>query len=316
MPFSRTLLATLCAVAALPAADRRIALTIDDLPVAQSGPEACEPETLMPLTKRLLSYFAAEKAPLTAFVITSQCPNITDEQRRAALQLWLDAGVELGNHTHSHRNLSKTPLAEYEQDILRADSLLREWTGKPVRWFRWPMLHAGATAEDKEGLEKFLKDHRYGEGKVTFDNADWLFAYVYANARREGDHDLERRVREAYVPYMEEVLAFFEKKSTELFGREIPQVLLMHSNLLNSELGADLLKMLRARGYEFISLEEALQDPAYKEPNNYAAANGISWLHRWAQSRGQKIEWEPEPPKWVTEAYDRASVRAAGASLR
>lgn len=307
---SRILLAGLLAVCASSAADRRIALTIDDLPMAQSGREACEPERLTQLTKQLLAIFGAEKAPLTAFVITSQCPNLTEEQRAAAVDMWRQAGVEIGNHTHSHRSLSRTPIAEYEQDILKADALLRKWSGgKPVRFFRWPMLHVGATPEDKERLEKFLAERHYREAPVTFDNSDWLFANVYADAGRKGDKQLEQRVREAYVPYMESVLAFFERRSVELLGREIPQILLMHANLINSELGGELLAMLRKRGYAFISLEEALEDPAYAAPNTYVAANGISWLHRWTLTEGGEIQWAPDVPQWVTEAYEERTKR-------
>ena len=295
--------------AMMPAQQRRIALTIDDLPVAQSGPEACGPARLMPLTKKLLAFFAAEEAPLTAFVITSQCPGLTDEQRRAALDLWLSAGVELGNHTHSHRSLSKTPIEEYERDVLKADKLLREWTGKPVRWFRWPMLHAGATVEVKERLEKFLPANGYREAPVTCDNSDWIFANVFADARRRGDEALAKRVREAYVPYMEATLEHFERLSRELLGREIPQVLLMHANLLNSEASGDLLGMLRGRGYDFVTLEEALEDSAYSAPNTYVATNGVSWLHRWTATSGGKIDWEPDPPKWLMDAYDAIAAR-------
>ncbi|MCB1022277.1 MAG: polysaccharide deacetylase family protein [Bryobacterales bacterium] len=308
--FFRLLLAVcMAASVALAQPERRIAMTIDDLPMAQSGAEACEPQNLMPATKRLLAHFAEAQAPLTAFVITSQCPDLTVEQKLAALELWRKAGVELGNHTHSHKSLSRTPIAEYEQDILKADALLQEWTGEPVRFFRWPMLHAGATPEDKQRLEAFLADHHFREAPVTFDNSDWMFANLYAHARRTGDADLEKRVRDAYVPYMESVLAFFEQSSNDLFGREIPQILLMHSNMLNADAAGDLLAMLRKRGYRFISLDEALEDPAYREPNSYVAANGISWLHRWHVTRGGKIEWEPDVPKWVQEAFEAMSKK-------
>jgi hypothetical protein len=194
--------------------------------------------------------------------------------------------------------------------LLEADSRLRKWNGgEPVRFFRWPMLHAGATAEDKDRLETFLANHDYREAPVTFDNSDWLFANVYAHARRTGNKDLEQRVRDAYAPYMESVLAHFERRSVDLFGREIPQILLMHANLLNAELGSELLAMLRKRGYRFISLETALEDPAYAEPNTYAAANGISWLHRWTVTKGGEIQWEPDAPKWVMEAYEEMTKR-------
>ncbi len=300
----RRLLTTLLFALCAGAADRRIALTIDDLPIAQSGSEACEPGRMMELTEQLLSVFRAEQAPLTAFVITSQCPSLTEEQRRAAIDRWRQAGVEIGNHTHSHQSLSRTPVGHYEKDIMKADALLRRWAGgEPVRFFRWPLLHTGTTPEIKQRLEAFLVRHGYRTAPVTFDNSDWIFAGLFARARRRGDHELADKLRKAYVPYMESVLAFFERRSVELLDREIPQILLMHANLLNAEAGGELLSMLRERGYAFISLEEALADPAYSAPDSYVAANGISWLHRWTVTQGGEIEWEPEVPDWVLQLY-------------
>ena len=59
----------------------------------------------------------------------------------------------------------------------------------------------------------------------------------------------------------------------------------------------------RMRGYRFVTLEEALADPIYAHADTYTRANGISWLHRWTSTGGRPIRWEPEPPKWITDAY-------------
>ena len=50
---------------------------------------------------------------------------------------------------------------------------------------------------------------------MTLDNSDWLFAAVYGNALQRGDAATARRVREAYIPYMESIFAFFEPRSSE-----------------------------------------------------------------------------------------------------
>lgn len=49
-------------------------------------------------------------------------------------------------------------------------------------------------------------------------------------------------------------------------------------------------------------LQEALADPIYGHADTYVRANGISWLHRWRQTDGRAIRWEPEPLGWIVAA--------------
>ncbi|MDP3583303.1 MAG: polysaccharide deacetylase, partial [Ignavibacteria bacterium] len=56
--------------------------------------------------------------------------------------------------------------------------------------------------------------------------------------------------------------------------------------------------------YEFVTLEEALKDEAYKSPDTFIKNNGISWIHRWAITQGKKKDLfgnEPEASKWVSD---------------
>ena len=58
--------------------------------------------------------------------------------------------------------------------------------------------------------------------------------------------------------------------------------------------------MLQARGYTFVSLDEALADPAYALADGYVGPRGLSWVHRWALGKGMKIEGEePREPAWL-----------------
>jgi hypothetical protein len=63
---------------------------------------------------------------------------------------------------------------------------------------------------------------------------------------------------------MEAVVASFEAASVALAGSEFPQVLLLHADWLNSDLMPELLAMFRRRGYEFVTLDSALADDAYR----------------------------------------------------
>jgi peptidoglycan-N-acetylglucosamine deacetylase len=281
-------------------ANREVAITIDDLPFAQSGPQACDYEQLRLLTDRLLTPIRGRRVPVTAFVIGGNCPKLTPEQRQSILGLWTGAGAELGNHTFSHQGLNTMPIAEYEKDILKADALLKSLSGgRPIRYFRSPMLQAGPDTATKQRLESFLAEHGYQQAPVTFDNSDWMFANVLQ------DPAMAERVRKEYVPYMESVISFFEKRSVQVVGREFPQVLLMHANTLNAELLPALLDMLQRRGYRFVSLEHALKDDAYRLPNSYAGKGGFSWIHRWSMTKGMPGSGEPDEPVWLREAYEQ-----------
>lgn len=74
--------------------------------------------------------------------------------------------------------------------------------------------------------------------------------------------------------------------------------MLIHANELNADLMPELLAMFRRRGYDFVTLGEALANEAYALPEEYVGPNGFSWIHRWSRTRGLPGKGEPEPPAW------------------
>lgn len=282
----------LCGAAA--DAGREVAITIDDLPRGgdQGGRTFVD---IRAMTERLLAPFREQKIPLTAFVTPGRT-EMTPSELRRILDLWLDAGAELGNHTWLHADLNRVPVAEYEDSILKADAALRpivEARGQRLEFFRYPMLHAGPTGEIKHAIQEFLAAHHYRNAPVTFDNSDYLFAAAYMRP------ELSARVTREYLPYLESVVAFFERRSVEVAGREFPQIMLLHANELNSRMMPEILAMFRRRGYQFVSLSHALQDDAYRLPENYAGPGGFSWIHRWSMTEGIPNQGEPDEPEWV-----------------
>lgn len=111
------------------------------------------------------------------------------------------------------------------------------------------------------------------------------------------------RVKREYMRYVESVVSFFERRSVEVVGREVPQILLIHASQLNADLMPELLAMFRRRGYTFVSLDKALKDEAYRLPEEYAGRGGFSWIHRWSKTKGMAPKGEPEPAAWVEEAF-------------
>lgn len=103
---------------------------------------------------------------------------------------------------------------------------------------------------------------------------------------------------------------YFEKASIASLGRAMKHVLLLHANALNADHFSALVGMMRQRGYAFVTLEEALTDSAYALPDTYAGAEGISWLQRWAITKGVDKTFfagEPTTPEFVMQQAGIAS---------
>ena len=283
---------------------RRVAITIDDLPVVSTRSDI---KNRREITKKLLGHIKKEKIPAIGFVNENKLYKKNGERdadQIALLQMWLDAGLELGNHTYSHRSLNTIPLKDYEDDLLKGEIITKELLkkqGREIRFFRHPFLQTGRTPEIKNEFADFLKEHGYTVAPISFDNADYIFSRAYDIAYDKGDKKLMKKVGDAYIPYMKAKLEYWERQSTKLFGREISQTLLIHANFINSDHLDDLAKMFEERGYKFVDLETALKDEAYSKPDNFMGAAGISWLHRWALEQGRdKLEKdEPLVPAFV-----------------
>lgn len=284
---------------------RQIAVTIDDLPWATLGDAT--PATLAQSHPRLIAAMKEAGIPIIGFVNEGKLVSgeKIDTSRVHLLKEWVDAGFDLGNHSYGHADLHAVGLEAYESDILRGEVFLRpllaERSKKP-EWFRHPYLRAGRTLEDKAALQAFLAEHGYRIAPVTVDTSDWVWAGAYRKAIAAGDSASMTRLREEYLPYMVSKLDYFEDQSIQLLGYNLPQILLMHANEINADTFGQLVAAIRARGYEFISLETALKDPAYRRPDAYLGKWGPSWIHRWATGEGRPKEFyagEPATPDWV-----------------
>jgi peptidoglycan/xylan/chitin deacetylase (PgdA/CDA1 family) len=285
--------------------DRRIAITIDDLPWATLGDET--PPTLSEYHAKLMAALKAGGAPVTGFVNEGKLVSggKVDTARVHLLRDWLSAGADLGNHTQDHADLHAVGLDEYESQIMRGETFLRpllEERGKEPRWFRHPYLRAGRTLQDKAALAEFLRVHGYRIAPVTVDTSDWVYAAAYRKAIAAQDAAMLAKLRADYLPYMLAKVDYFERQSIALLGYNLPQVLLMHANELNADCYGALLEGLRQRGYAFVDLDTAMQDPAYERADAYTGKWGPSWIHRWAIGENKPKEFfagEPKVPQWV-----------------
>ena len=283
---------------------RQVAITIDDLPRGGDTAQTAgrDFDSLRVLTEKLLAPLRG--IPFIGFVNAGRAAALSDSEMQSVLKIWLAHGGTLGNHTWSHPDLNSVPLADFEADLLRGEDAVARALGHRPLYFRHPFLHAGKDEAIRKGLEAFLRQHQYRIAPVTLDNSDWMFAAVYARALAS-DSALAARVKREYLAYMQSIFAFFEVRSREVVGHEVAQTLLIHASQLNADAMPDLLAMMRGRGYRFVTLDEALKDPAYGLPDEYYGAGGFSWVHRWSRTKGMANKGEPDEPAWIRGAYEK-----------
>ena len=105
----------------------------------------------------------------------------------------------------------------------------------------------------------------------------------------------------SYLAYHAAVFAYEEKLSKDLLGYEPKQILLLHANNLEADHIAELLEMIRKRGYRFITLDDALSDDAYGMPDTFVGEEGTGWIEHWAITRGQPPRGAPVFPPSIDE---------------
>jgi peptidoglycan/xylan/chitin deacetylase (PgdA/CDA1 family) len=281
------------------AQSKQIAFTIDDLPL--NGP-SIEIKRLQKMTEKLLTVTKANQIPMVGFVNEGLLygQNETDE-RIAVLKMWTDAGFELGNHTFSHLGFKDATLADFEDDFIRGESVMKMLLKpKRARYFRHPFLQMGNTRELEDAFEKFIGERGYRAVPVTMDTMDWMFLAAYAKALKDKDKEFQKRVSAEYLKFVGLKIDSSEKISNDLFGRQIKHILLLHANELNGDNFAELIRIFKDKGYQFITVEEALKDEVYRFPDKYAPTS--DWLSHWAMSQGKRFE-TPQPPDFVQKIF-------------
>jgi peptidoglycan-N-acetylglucosamine deacetylase len=237
--------------------------------------------------------------------------NRLNPARVAILQAWVDNGQELGNHTYQHLSLNATPLATYENDVLLGQQIfpsMMQHSPLPAlrtpRYFRHPFLRIGRSLAIQTKFEKFLHQHGYTIAPVTVDTDDWMFEVAYIKIKQDGDKEKAAQLRRDYLQHTAKKFDFYEATTEQLFGRPIRHIWLLHARDINADCLDKLLQLAKQRGYKFITLEEALQDPVYKLRDKYTGPAGLAWLFHWDYSNKKIIDWkmEPNPPGYVEQA--------------
>lgn len=278
---------------------KKVCFSFDDLPVVNYG--ITDSLYQKNLFNKIVSSLKINKIPAIGFVNEKKLYDNKEiiQYQVDLLRNWVASGFELGNHTFSHPDYNNVTFRESTEDILKGEVITKRILNeqnKQIKYFRHPFLHVGNTKAKADSLNDFLNKHNYIVAPVTIDNEDYLFALAYKRTKEKGDTALMYQIGHDYVAYMEKKLKYYEVQSSKLFGRNINQILLLHSSSLNSDYLDSLIALFKANNYVFVSMENALKDVAFNTEVNVFGNWGISWIDKWALSSGKKGEFFKEDP--------------------
>jgi peptidoglycan/xylan/chitin deacetylase (PgdA/CDA1 family) len=305
-------LAALLATAATPALAGEVALTFDDLPTMALSPTT---DYAAATTKDLLADLKRHRFPAIGFVNEVKLEARDKPERIALLKAWLDAGMELGNHTYDHPHFTTDAAAEIAE-AAKGEVVTRELLAKRHRtphWFRHPFLETGATDEARKTFEAWLTAHGYRVAPVSMENSDWMFALPYDEAVTKGDAAEAARIQKAYLDFTALIVPWYIGAAKDVLGREPKFVFLLHATRLNAESIDGLAAILKANDLKAVTLKRAMTDPAYAMAEDAVGANGNQWVSRWSITLNKPMPWAslPKPPADIA-AIDNRLEGAVG----
>lgn len=285
-------------------------VTVDDLPIAAGDlhPDPAERERI---TRGMLDALAKHGVPAVGLVTWG---NVRGPGDLELLEAWLAAGHELGNHTRGHLDYHRTETEGWIADAEAGRRELAAFLGQRgetgPRFFRFPMLREGDSDAKLDAAREWLAASGQRNLPVSIDDQDWSFERPWVEAVRGGDRAAMERVAEAYHESLHLSVRHHEATAERLFGRRVPQVLLLHAGAVGAAQWDRLFEWLAGRGYRFATADEVLADPAYAVEHRFLGPRGPGLWDRLLDAR-RRAEAEAAIRKLLAEqsaAWSRGDV--------
>lgn len=128
---------------------KKVALTFDDVPDIRFTPQ-------------ILDMLKKHKVKATFFVVGYRAQNHPDLVRRMVRE-----GHVIGNHSYNHALLTRATLPQFERQMMRTQSIIRNLTGRAPKYYRPPY------GEINEEQVRWAKKHDMIVVNWDVDSLDW-----------------------------------------------------------------------------------------------------------------------------------------------
>jgi peptidoglycan/xylan/chitin deacetylase (PgdA/CDA1 family) len=270
----------------------KVAVTVDDLFL---WPEVGHQNGFSPAScsASLMRAFEANGVPeVYAFSATFALDG--DPRLTSVLDDWCAAGHHIGGHTHFHACLNWLGAKRYIEDIDQSHELIEPWVAKaPTRYFRFAMDMLGDTRSKTDEVLTHLARTGFMHAPISYWFYDTQFVFPYDRAKRLNKADDLRWLQDQFVQTAVSCLRGQVAASEQCLGRCPAHISLVHNSPIAADTYDRVLEAYAEAGVEFITLEEAMRDPANAIPAPGANPNFRNLTQRWAEVLGVEVEGTP-----------------------
>jgi peptidoglycan/xylan/chitin deacetylase (PgdA/CDA1 family) len=263
------------------AASPQVAITLDDFNWFDVPRMSAEERN-----RALLEALRNHGVKAAMFVCGKFVDNATGQK---FLSAWDKDGHLIGNHSYSHLYYHDVSFERFSQDMLRGEGVIKAQP-RFTKFFRFPYLKEGDTAQKRDRMRSFLKEHGYRNGHVTIDASDWYVDQrLRARLSKMPDADVTP-YRDYYLNHIWERAVYYDDLAQKVTGRSVKHTLLLHHNVLNGLFLGDLMSMFEKRGWKLINAEEAYTDALFSSaPNILPAGESLIWALAKEQGKFEKL---------------------------
>jgi peptidoglycan/xylan/chitin deacetylase (PgdA/CDA1 family) len=250
------------------AADRfDIAITVDDLPA--HGSRLPPGVTRMNIADTFIKALKAHNVP-EAYGFVNARALAVEPSSVQVLDAWRQAGYPLGNHTYSHISVDTAESQDvWERDVEAGEGpIIPRMKNADWHYFRFPFLATGNDVAKREGAFAYLRSKGYKIADVSVSFDDWDYTDAYTRCVFSGDNASIEAMKAQYLRGVDNEIMRMKTLSQQIFGRVIPQVLLLHIGAFSALTMDDVLKRLDAAGARYVTLAQAQSDSAYAFPGS------------------------------------------------
>ena len=272
---------------------QKLAITIDDLPLNGQLPPGV---TRAEITRNTIAVLKKKHVPpVYGFINAKKLEGSADGAE--ALKLWAAAEL-IGNHTYTHMDLEQNTVEAFERDIEQDEPTLEllATPGENWHWLRYPYLHEGDTVEKRRAVRSYLTAHGYKIAQVTLDWEDYLWNTAYARCVAKNDTKSIAWLRESYLKTASDFLDLGREEAKLVFGHDINHVLLLHLGAFSSTILPEAFDLLKKKGFQLVTLEEAQSDPAYQTDPDAGLHDAGTLSDQLMQVKGIKFPEHTDKP--------------------
>lgn len=236
---------------------------------------------------------------------------IDSDDGKTLIKMWNDSGHMICNHSYSHLfyNAPKMPFEFYRDDFLKGDGLVNSYPNFQ-KFYRYPYLKEGDTAEKRDAMRSELHSLGYRNGYVTIDASDWAIDDRLKTKLKNDPTADTKPYRDYLLKHILDRANYYDTLSNEVLGRSVTHTILLHHTLLNALYLDDLIAEFKRQNWNLIGADEAYKDSVFlREPKTVPAGESLIWaLAKETGRYDDKLRYPGEDDSYEKDAMDAAKL--------